>query len=165
MTDRKRHHEPEEDNKASITKESVSSAVTKTKVPKTILDEFKDLFPGGIPDGVSYFIKNSDIPIDVMKNIFGFLPKFSKKEYKVVLVGDGGVGKGDYINALKYLFDYDTLIMPEDVVALKMKRPQPRKTHSHAPWGTPPPAPTSPAPSAPAGPRPTSPGCAAGPPP
>ena len=115
MTDRKRHHEPEEDNKASI-----------TKVPRTILGEFKHLFPGGIPDGVSKFINNSDIPKDAMRHIFSFLPKFLKKEYKVLLVGDPGVGKGDYINKLKDLFDYDTLnssapsLVAEDVVALKM---------------------------------------------
>jgi len=123
-------HRSEKQKKAKY--KDIPKAVTKIKVPKINLSEFNDMFPHGIPHGISTFVTKVidekivptvEVPVDALNKIFSYLPKFPKKEYKVLLLGDGGVGKEEYVNILKDLFDYDTLnssILAEDVVALKL---------------------------------------------
>jgi len=101
-------------------------------VPKFLETEYKVVH--GIPDSISTFIidtiskfknnnnefprsvlknffsfvpKNNEFPRSVLKNIFSFVPKSLKTEYTVVLVGDRGVGRGEFVKALRDLFNCD----------------------------------------------------------
>ena len=137
VVEQKRRRNPEPNTGIRGTTPVVAPSNIFSFVPRTDLSEFNRMFPHGIPDGISTFITeiidekvvpavDHEFPVDALNNIFSYLPKFSKKEYKVLLLGDGGVGKEEYVNTLKDLFDYDTLnssapsLVAEDVVALKM---------------------------------------------
>ena len=70
----------------------------------------------GIPDSISTFMidtiskfknNNNESSSGVLKNIFSFVPKSLKKEYTVVLVGDRRVGRGEFVKALRDLFNCD----------------------------------------------------------